>query len=235
VEFFHIHRWRRFRLTFAENPSSPFKELIPPSLDDIRVDIELGGQFGQRLLALYSSKRHLGLEGRAMVPAGSSRHAISCSRHHAALRQKIHLSQVCRFPEPALLKQQLSKLVDALADGAPVHSVKDRMAELEGRKLKLMAELEQAEQPAPRLFPNMGQLYRERVAELIDELQADDSEGLRTRLRSLVDEVRLVPEGDDLRVEVRGALAGILHLATGGAGLDGASAGMASAGAVAQG
>jgi len=133
------------------------------------------------------------------------------------------------------LKQQLSKLVDALADGAPVHSVKDRMAELEGRKLKLMAELEQAEQPAPRLFPNMGQLYRERVAELIDELQADDSEGLRTRLRSLVDEVRLVPEGDDLRVEVRGALAGILHLATGGAGLDGASAGMASAGAVAQG
>jgi hypothetical protein len=48
-----------------------------------------------------------------------------------------------------------------------------------------------------------------------------------------VDEVRLVPEGDDLRVEVRGALAGILHLATGGAGLDGA--GMASAGAAAQG
>jgi len=133
------------------------------------------------------------------------------------------------------LKQQLSKLVDALADGAPVHSVKDRMAELEDRKLKLMAELEQAEQPAPRLFPNMGQLYRERVAELIDELQADDSEGLRTRLRSLVDEVRLVPEGDDLRVEVRGALAGILHLASGGAGLDGAGAGMASAGAVAQG
>jgi site-specific DNA recombinase len=138
-----------------------------------------------------------------------------------------------RLPWVDRLKQQLSKLMDALADGAPVHSVKDRMAELEGRKLKLMAELEQAEQPAPRLFPNMGQLYRERVAELIDELQADESEGLRTRLRSLVDEVRLVPEGDDLRVEVRGALAGILHLATGGAGLDGA--GMTSAGAVAQG
>ncbi|MFN6268111.1 MAG: hypothetical protein ACK45D_17970, partial [Alphaproteobacteria bacterium] len=46
--------------------------------------------------------RHLRLEGRAMVPAGSSRHGVSCSRHHAALRQKIHLSQMCRFPEPAL-------------------------------------------------------------------------------------------------------------------------------------
>ncbi len=43
------------------------------------------------------------------------------------------------------------------------------------------------------------------------------------------------PEGDDLRVEVRGALAGILHLATGGAALDGAGAGMASAGAGSQG
>ena len=75
----------------------------------------------------------------------------------------------------------------------------------------------------------MVTLYRERVAELIDELQADDSEGLRTRLRSLVDEVRLVPEGDDLRVEVRGALAGILHLASGGAGLDGAGAGAGTA------
>jgi hypothetical protein len=36
-----------------------------------------------------------------------------------------------------------------------------------------------------------------------------------------VEEVRLVPEGDDLRVEVRGALAGILHLASGGAALGG--------------
>jgi hypothetical protein len=28
VEFFHINRWRRFRLAFAENPGSPFKKLI---------------------------------------------------------------------------------------------------------------------------------------------------------------------------------------------------------------
>ncbi len=87
---------------FAENPSSPFKELIPPSLDDIRVDIELRGKLCQRLLALHSGKRHLRLEGRAVVPAGSSRHGVSCSRLHAAVRQKIHLSQLFRFPEPDL-------------------------------------------------------------------------------------------------------------------------------------
>ena len=61
MEFFHINRWWRFRLAFAENPSSPIKELIPPSLDDIRVDIELLGQFDQRLLAFHSRKRHLRL------------------------------------------------------------------------------------------------------------------------------------------------------------------------------
>jgi hypothetical protein len=66
------------------------------------VDIELRGQFGQRLLALHSRKRHLRLEGRAVVPAGSSGLGISRSRHHAAVRQKIHLFQLFKLPEPDL-------------------------------------------------------------------------------------------------------------------------------------
>ena len=51
-----------------------------------------------------SDLRSLGLEGRAMVSAGSSCHGISCSRHHAAVRQKIHLSQLFRLPEQALVQ-----------------------------------------------------------------------------------------------------------------------------------
>ena len=53
-----------------------------------------------------------------------------------------------------------------------------------------------------------------RFTELIAELQAEDSDGLRTRLRTLVDEIRLVPADGGLRVEVRGALGGILRLAS---------------------
>jgi hypothetical protein len=63
----------------------------------------------------------------------------------------------------------------------------------------------------------LAEVYRERVSELIAELQAEDSEGLRTRLRTLVDEIRLVPADGGLRVEVRGALGGILRLASGDA------------------
>ena len=55
------------------------------------------------------------------------------------------------------------------------------------------------------------------MSELIAELQAEDSDGLRTRLRTLVDEIRLVPADGGLRVEVRGALGGILRLASGDA------------------
>ena len=60
MEFLHINRWRCIRLAFAENPSSPFKELIPPGLDDIRVDIKLRSQFGQRTRCLAPTLR-LGL------------------------------------------------------------------------------------------------------------------------------------------------------------------------------
>jgi hypothetical protein len=115
------------------------------------------------------------------------------------------------------VSQQLSKLVDALADGAPVHAVRERMVDLEARKLRLARELEASEAPAPRLYPRLAEVYRERVAELIAELQAEDSDGLRTRLRTLVDEIRLVPADGGLRVEVRGALGGILRLASGDA------------------
>jgi hypothetical protein len=43
VELFHVNRWWRIRLCVAENPGSPFKELIPPSLNDIRVDWAAAG------------------------------------------------------------------------------------------------------------------------------------------------------------------------------------------------
>jgi hypothetical protein len=107
MEFFHINRWWRFRLAFAENPGSPFEELIPPGLDDIRVDIELGGQLGQCLFALHNRKRHLRLEGRAVVPAGSS-------AHHSLLS-----SVSCRFQAeiPRIIGVQFPRATSVLING----------------------------------------------------------------------------------------------------------------------
>jgi site-specific DNA recombinase len=143
------------------------------------------------------------------------------AKHYVAEWNRMQASAVAQLNGKRLeltkVSQQLSKLVDALADGAPVHTVRERMVDLEARKLRLARELEAAEAPAPRLYPRLAEVYRERVSELIAELQAEDSDGLRTRLRTLVDEIRLVPADGGLRVEVRGALGGILRLASGDA------------------
>src|SRR5215216_386859 len=67
------------------------------------MNIELLGQFSQRLLTLHGSQSHLRLECRRMVPAWSFAHRLSCSAAIlAAVRQKRHLSNLSKNPEPAL-------------------------------------------------------------------------------------------------------------------------------------
>src|SRR5215207_3660549 len=102
----HIDSWRgrsRSRLR-TEHPGSPLQELSLPGRDLVRMDIELLGQFGERLLAPYGSQGHLRFESRRVVPAGSSAHRLSCSAAIlAAVRQRLHLSELFRNPEPALV------------------------------------------------------------------------------------------------------------------------------------
>ena len=88
---------------------------------------------------------------------------------------------------------------------------------LEARREKLEAELKTTQAPAPRLHPNLPALYRERVSELTDALDGPDAAATREALRALIEEIRLVPDGDGLCVEIRGELAGILGLAGSGA------------------
>src|SRR5215210_2765558 len=67
------------------------------------MNIELLRQFGQRLLTPYGSQGHLRFESRRVVPAGSSAHRLSCSAAIlAAVRQRLHLSDLFKNPEPAL-------------------------------------------------------------------------------------------------------------------------------------
>ena len=57
----------------------------------IGVHIELLGQLHQRLLAPDGGKRHFRLECRAVVPARSSRHGLSCFRHLSKSQAEIPL------------------------------------------------------------------------------------------------------------------------------------------------
>ena len=93
--------------------------------------------------------------------------------------------------------------------------VRDRLVELEERRLALEAKLSTTVAPAPRLHPKLADVYRQRVAVLGEALAADDAAEARELVRGLVDAITLVPEAGALRIEVRGELGAILRLAEG--------------------
>lgn len=79
VKRLHVRR-RRGRLQFrlgTERPGSSLEELGLLGRDLVRVNVELLGQFGQRLLAAQSSQRRFCLEIRAMVPPRTLAHRLS--------------------------------------------------------------------------------------------------------------------------------------------------------------
>src|SRR3954451_16197668 len=94
MEGFDVDRWcARLGPGFRpEHPGSSFEKQPLPGRDLVRVDVELLRQFGQHLLALDGGQSHLRLESRAVVPAWSSCHRLSCAPAIlAAVRQKRHL------------------------------------------------------------------------------------------------------------------------------------------------
>ena len=92
-------------------------------------------------------------------------------------------------------------------------SMKDELTALEERKAVLTDETRDAPEEMPRLHPGLAEVYRKKVADLTQALNDD---ALRTEatevLRSLISEIRLIPQDGALMIELVGALAGILAL-----------------------
>ncbi|MEA2917038.1 MAG: site-specific recombinase [Bradyrhizobium sp.] len=108
-------------------------------------------------------------------------------------------------PEPTLL--------NLILKGGAADKINTKMVQLESRKAELERVLVDAGEPPPLLHPEMATFYPEQVSALHEALQADP-EATRLKagevLRSLVKEIVLAPEGGDLKIDVRGDLAGIL-------------------------
>jgi site-specific DNA recombinase len=120
-------------------------------------------------------------------------------------RLRVELTQV---------ERRLRRIVEAIADGVPARTLKDELLALEARQEQLAAELAAAPgAQVPLLHPSLAEVYRQKVAALAEAL-AD--EALRDNafepMRSLLDRIVLIPEGEELRIEIHGKLAGILEL-----------------------
>ncbi len=118
------------------------------------------------------------------------------------------------------IEKKISNLVGAVGETGGSVAVFAALKEAEARKAALDAELAVARAPAPRLMPKLADLYREKVAALQDALKGEDAMAAREQVRALIDEVRLIPCPTDssapLTIEVRGALAAMLALGSGG-------------------
>ena len=65
----------------------------------------------------------------------------------------------------------------------------------------------------PRLYPNFSELYRQKIDRLHETLNQEDVQSEASEvIRSLIDEIRLSPDDDSLKVELYGDLAGMLAL-----------------------
>ena len=66
----------------------------------------------------------------------------------------------------------------------------------------------------PRLHPNLADLYRQKVVNLAEALNEEDTRLEATGcIRELIEEIRLVPKNGKLQVELYGELAALLNLA----------------------
>ena len=109
--------------------------------------------------------------------------------------------------------QQIDKLVMAIADGADALALNAKVKELEARQSQLQDRLDHATDPEPLIHPNLAETYRAKVADLspllVDPQHKAEAFDI---IRGLIDEVRLVRENGELRIDLRGELAGILSL-----------------------
>ncbi len=114
------------------------------------------------------------------------------------------------------VNRKLSGLVDAIADGLRAPGLQQKLDELEARKSILERGMVDTRQPAPRLHPNLAEIYRQKVAELQFALGAPvNGTAVLEATRALIDRVVLHEgdEGEGLVIELIGEIASMVSLA----------------------
>lgn len=101
-----------------------------------------------------------GLKDSLMQPELVKEFIGEFSREINRQRHARELHQDARRKELAQVTRKLDGLIDAIADGLRTAGLKSKLDELERRKADLEAELTEVRPPAPRLHPNLAELYR---------------------------------------------------------------------------
>jgi site-specific DNA recombinase len=115
--------------------------------------------------------------------------------------------------ELTAVEREIRKFIQAIRDGVSALSIKDELLSLEARKVALQSRLEALEMPE-LLHPRMADVYREKVGGLCLALESEESRtGAREAIRALIDGILLEPDGERLKITLKGDLAGMLSAA----------------------
>jgi site-specific DNA recombinase len=115
--------------------------------------------------------------------------------------------------ELAAVEREIRRFIQAIKDGVSALSIKDELLSLEARKAELQSRLDSPEMPE-LLHPRMADVYREKVGGLCLALESEESRtGAREAIRALVEAILLEPDGERLKITLKGDLAGMLSAA----------------------
>ena len=120
--------------------------------------------------------------------------------------------------ELELINRQITRLVDAVANGADAKAFNDKIKDLEVAQQVLASQLRDAPTSQPLLHPSLAKIYRDKVERLTNAFR-DPNQGreIFEIVRGLIREVRLIPFEGVLAIELSGDLAGILAVCESGA------------------
>src|SRR5262249_8482925 len=115
--------------------------------------------------------------------------------------------------ELAEVVKRFDGLVDAIADGLRTPGLKGKLEGLEQRRAALEMEIAAAPPPAPRLHPNLAELYKRKVAALAAALKDPNTrDEAVTIIRSLIERVELHPTKDGFDIDFFGEIAAMIAL-----------------------
>jgi len=155
-----------------------------------------------------------GLRDQLMDPALFETFCAEFHRELNRLRQGERARLAGDRQDLERVRRRIRQIVDAIAEGAPVRSLKDELIALEAREDALTAALQNAPEPPPILHPNLSLLYRRKVEGLQTALADPASrEEAAEAIRALVEAIVLMPSEEGLSIELHGELAGMLRLA----------------------
>ena len=155
-----------------------------------------------------------GLRNRLMAPEPFKAFCEEFHREMNRLRIDANAAAEVQRSELDRVERRIRRIVALIGeDDAPLRALKQELVSLEAQQLALQQELAARDAPAPLIHPNLAEVYRQQVERLHEALQepATHDEAFEL-IRSLIDEIQLIPEDGELRVELHGALAGILAL-----------------------